>query len=209
MTSNQRRKAPSSGAATDRSPWRATLLASLLIVTAGGAWLLFGRGPNFAAEAEMLQQQLLAEDIPPRQRREMLTTLMRHVDKLDTAGQRELIANVRQQWREIQQQDMEAYFAATGADRQAALDRSLDRLMLIADLSAAFSPGGMRVRQPRPKLPADGKAKDSRPARPPARDAATVAAERSAREAYFAALEKRARERGIEMPTPGRRRQRG
>ncbi len=209
MTSNQRRKASSSGAAADRSPWRATLLTSLLIVTAGGAWLLFGRGTNFAAEAEMLQQQLLAEDIPPRQRREMLTTLMRHVDKLDTAAQRELIANVRQQWREIQQQDMDAYFAASGPDRQAALDRSLDRLMLIADLSAAFSPGGMRVRQPRPKPPADGKAKDSRPPRPPARDAATVAAERSAREAYFAALEKRARERGMEVPQFGRRRQRG
>jgi hypothetical protein len=209
MTSNQRRKASPSGVAADRSPWRATLLASLLIVTAGGAWLLFGRGPNFAAEAEMLQQQLLAEDIPPRQRREMLTTLMRHVDKLDTAAQRELIASVRQQWREIQQQDMDAYFAASGPDRQAALDRSLDRLMLIADLSAAFSPGGMRVRQPRPKPPADGKANDSRPARPPGRDAATVAAERSAREAYFAALEKRARERGIEVPQFGRRRQRG
>jgi hypothetical protein len=209
MTSNQRRKAPSSGAATDRSPWRGTLLASLLIVTAGGAWLLFGRGPNFAAEAEVLQQQLLAEDIPPRQRREMLATLMRHVDKLDTAAQQKLVTNVRQQWREIQQQDMDAYFAATGPERQAALDRGLDRLMLIADLSTAFSPGGMRVRQPRPKPPADGTAKDSRPPRPPARDAATVAAERSAREAYFAALEKRARERGLEVPPLGRRRQRG
>jgi hypothetical protein len=205
MTSNQRRKAPSSGAATDRSPWRATLLASLLIVTAGGAWLLFGRGPNFAAEAEVLQQQLLAEDIPPRQRREMLATLMRHVDKLDTAAQQKLVTNVRQQWREIQQQDMDAYFAATGPERQAALDRGLDRLMLIADLSTAFSPGGMRVRQPRPKPPADGTAKDSRPPRPPARDAATVAAERSAREAYFAALEKRARERGLKVPPLGRR----
>lgn len=209
MTSGQRRKASPSTAATDHTVWRPTLLASLLVVAAGGAWLLFGRGPNFTAEAELLQQQLLAEDVPPRQRQEMLATLMRHVDKLDSAVQQKLIASVRQQWQEIRQQDMDAYFAAAGPERQVALDRALDRLVLIADLSTAFTPGGMRVRQPRPKPPADGKAKDSRPPRPPARDAATVAAERSARDAYSAALEKRARERGMEVPPLGHRRQRG
>jgi hypothetical protein len=202
-------KASPSAAAADHKSWRPAVFASILIVAAGGAWLLFGRGPNFADEAEMLQQRLLAADVSPQQRQAMLATLMRHVDKLDTAAQRELMASVRQQWRDIQQQDMDAYFAAAGPERQAALDRALDRLLLIDDLSTAFSPGGMRVRQPRSKPPADGKATAPRPPRPPARDAATVAAERSAREAYFAALEKRARERGIEMPTPGRRRQRG
>jgi hypothetical protein len=209
MTSEQRRKSSSSTTPADRPPWRAILLASLLIVAGGGAWLLFGRGPNFAAEAESLQQQLLAEDIPPRQRREMLATLMRHVDKLDSVAQQKLMASVRQQWREIQEQDMDAYFATTGPDRQAALDRSLDRLVLIADLSTAFSPGGMRVRQPRPQPPPDGKATAPRPPRPPAPDPATAAARRKAAEAYATALEKRARERGLEVPIPGRRRQRG
>lgn len=206
MPSSQRQKASSSGAATHRWPWRPPLLASLLIVAAGGGWLLFGRGPNFAAEAESLQRQLLAEDIPPRQRREMLATLMRHVDKLDSAAQQKLMASVRQQWREIQEQDMDAYFAAVGPERQAALDRSLDRLVLIADLSSAFSPGGMRVR---PQPPADRKAAAPRPPRPPAPDPATAAARRKATEAYATALEKRARERGMEVPIPGRRRQRG
>lgn len=185
----------------------AVVVASLIIVAAGGAWLLFGRGPNFAAEANTLQQQLLAEDLSPQQRRAMLTTLMRHVDKLDSAAQRELMASVRQQWREIRQEDMDAYFAAAAADRPAALDRALDRLVLISDLAAAFSPGGMRVRQPRPQPPAD-RPTASRPPRPTAPDPATAAARRKAMEAYATALEKRARERGIEMPTLGRR-QRG
>ena len=185
----------------------AVIVASLIIVAAGGAWLLFGRGPNFAAEANTLQQQLLAEDLSPQQRRAMLTTLMRHVDKLDSAAQRELMASVRQQWREIRQEDMDAYFAAAAADRPAALDRALDRLVLISDLAAAFSPGGMRVRQPRPQPPAD-RPTASRPPRPTAPDPATAAARRKAMEAYATALEKRARERGIEMPTLGRR-QRG
>ena len=184
------------------------MLAALVIVAAGGAWLLFGRGPNFAAEAMTLQQQLLAEDVSPQQRRAMLTAVMRHVDKLDSAAQRKLMADVWQQWRELQQQDMDAYFAAAAADRQAALDRALDRLVLISDLRAAFSPGGMRVRQPRPQPAADRTPTASRPPRPPAPDPATAAARRKALEAYTAALEKRARERGIEMPTLGRR-QRG
>ena len=186
----------------------AALLAMLLVAAVGGAWLLFGRGPNFAAEAMTLQQQLLAEDVSPQQRRVMLTTVMRHVDKLDSVAQRKLMADVWQQWREIQQQDMDAYFAAAAADRQAALDRALDRLVLIGDLTTAFSPGGMRVRQPRPQPPADRTPTASRPPRPPAPDPATAAARRKAMEAYTAALEKRARERGIEMPTLGRR-QRG
>ena len=185
----------------------AVVVASLIIVAAGGAWLLFGRGPNFAAEANTLQQQLLAEDLSPQQRRAMLTTLMRHVDKLDSAAQRELMASVRQQWREIRQEDMDAYFAAAAADRPAALDRALDRLVLISDLAAAFSPGGMRVRQPRPQPPAD-RPTASRPPRPTAPDPATAAARCKAMDAYATALEKRARERGIEMPTLGRR-QRG
>lgn len=209
-TSTKRAIASASKSVADGRSWRPTVLGLLLFVAAGGAWLLFGRGPNFAAEAENLQRQLLSADISPQQRREMLTTLMRHVDKLDSAAQRKLIADVRQQWREIQQQDMDAYFAASEPDRQATLDRALDRLVLIADLAAAFSPGGMRVRQPRPEGAPDRKATaDSRPPRPPAQDGATVVAQKKATEAYTAALEKRARERGIDVPMPGRRRQRG
>ena len=208
MTSSKRATAAAVKATAHNRRWSPAVLAAVAIVAAGGAWLLFGRGPNFAAEAKTLQQQLLAEDVSPQQRRAMLTTVMRHVDKLDTAAQRKLMADVWQQWREIQQHDMDAYFAAAAADRQAALDRALDRLVLIGDLRAAFSPGGMRVRQPRPKPPADRTPTASRPPRPPAPDPATAAARRKAMEAYATALEKRARERGIEMPTLGRR-QRG
>lgn len=186
---------------------RPALLVTLLFVAAGGAWLLFGRGPNFADEAQTLQRQLLSEDITPQQRRAMLEKLIRHVDKLDSQAQRALMTTVREEWQTVQQQDMDAYFAATESDRQATLDRALDRLMLIADLNAAFSPGGMRVRPPRGDAKPAPKA--SPKPRPPAPDAATVAAQRKAMEAYTAALEKRARERGLEVPLPGRRRQRG
>lgn len=210
MTSSKRASTTAQKAAVDKRRRSPAVLAAVAIVAVAGAWLLFGRGPNFAAEADSLQRQLLATDVSPQQRREMLTTLMRHVDKLDSAAQRKLIADVRQQWREIQQQDMDAYFAAAEPDRQAALDRALDRLVLIADLADAFSPGGMRVRQPRTTPRPDQKpTTESRPPRQPARDAATVAAQRKALEAYTAALEKRARERGIDVPMPGRRRQRG
>jgi hypothetical protein len=209
-TSNTRKVASASKSVTDGRSWRPTVLGFLLCVIAGGAWLMFGRGPNFAAEAETLQRQMLSTEISPQQRREMLTTLMRHVDKLDSQAQRTLMASVRQQWRDIQREDMDAYFAASEPDRQATLDRALDRLVLIADLAAAFSPGGMRVRQPRPEGAPDRKATaDSQPPRQPAQDAATIAAQRKATEAYTAALEKRARERGIDVPMPGRRRQRG
>jgi hypothetical protein len=209
-TSNKSKIASASKSVADGRSWRTAVLGFLLCVVAGGAWLLFGRGPNFAAEAETLQRQLLATEISPQQRREMLTTLMRHVDKLDSQAQRTLMASVRQQWRDIQRQDMDAYFAASEPDRQATLDRALDRLVLIADLAAAFTPGGMRVRQPRPEGAPDRKATaDSRPPRPPAQDAAKVVAQKKAMEAYTAALEKRARERGIDVPMPGRRRQRG
>ena len=209
-TSNKSKVASTSKSVADGRSWRPTVLGFLLCVVAGGAWLLLGRGPNFAAEAETLQRQLLSADISPQQRQEMLTTLMRHVDKLDSQAQRTLLASVRQQWRDIQRQDMDAYFAASEPDRQATLDRALDRLVLIADLATAFSPGGMRVRQPRPEGAPDRKATaDSGPPRRPAQDTATVAAQRKATEAYAAALEKRARERGIDVPMPGRRRQRG
>jgi hypothetical protein len=84
----------------------------------------------------------------------MLTTLIRHVDKLDSAAQQKRIAGVRQQWRETYQRDIDASFAATGSERQAGLDRGRDRLMLIADLTAAFSPMGCACgspgRSPRP-----------------------------------------------------------
>jgi hypothetical protein len=209
-TSNTRKIASTSKRNAERRSWKSAVLVTLLIVASGGAWFLFGRGPNFAAEADNLQRQLLSTDVSPQQRREMLTTLMRHVDKLDSQAQRTLLASVRQQWRDIQRQDMDAYFAASEPDRQATLDRALDRLVLIADLAAAFSPGGMRVRQPRPDGTPDRKATaNSQPPPRPARDAATVAAQRKAMEVYTAALEKRARERGMEVPMPGRRRQRG
>jgi hypothetical protein len=209
-TSNKSKVASAPKSVADGRSWRPTVLGFLLCVLAGGGWLLFGRGPNFAAEAETLQRQMLSTEISPQQRREMLTTLMRHVDKLDSQAQRQLMASVRQQWRDIQRQDMDAYFAASEPDRQATLDRALDRLVLIADLAAAFSPGGMRVRQPRPEGTPDRKATaDSQPPRRPAQDVATVAAQQKATEAYTAALEKRARERGIDVPMPGRRRQRG
>lgn len=209
MTSSKRATATAAKAAPDQRRRSTAVLAAVAIVAVGGAWLLFGRGPDFAAEAMTLQRQLLSEDVSPQQRRAMLAALMRHVDKLDGAEQRKLMADVRQQWREIQQQDMNAYFAAAAADRQAALDRALDRLVLIGDLAAAFSPGGMRVRQSRPQPPVDRTAATPRPPGPPAPDPATVAAQRKAMETYAAALEKRARERRIEMPTLGRRRQPG
>lgn len=205
MTDKQRQSA----AAAEGRSWRPAILVTLFLVAAAGAWLLLSRGPNFAAEAETLQRQLLSADVSPQQRREMLTTLMRHVDKLDSAAQRKLSAEVRQQWREVQQQDMDAYFAAAEPDRQAALDRALDRLVLIADLADAFSPGGMRVRQPSTTPRADPQPTEESRTRQPARDAATAAAQRKALEAYTAALEKRARERGMDVPMPGRRRQRG
>lgn len=209
-TSNTRKIASTSKRGVEGRSWKSAVLVTLLIVASGGAWFLFGRGPNFAAEADNLQRQLLSTDVSPQQRREMLARLMRHVDKLDSQAQRTLLASVRQQWRDIQREDMDAYFAASESDRQATLDRGLDRLVLIADLAAAFSPGGMRVRQPRPEGGPERKATpDSQPTRRPAQDSATVAAQKKALEAYTAALEKRARERGMEVPMPGRRRQRG
>lgn len=209
MTSTKRTPVTKAKATATSRPSRPFVLASLVGVAVGVAWLLFGRGPNFAAEAKTLQQQLLVEDVSPQQRQQLLASLMRHVDKLDSAAQRKLMVEVRQQWREIQQQDMDAYFAATSDDRQAALDRALDRLVLIGDLAAAFSPGGMRVRQPRSQTPAEQKSKAPSPPRPPEEDAATIVARRKAMEAYASALEKRARERGLEVPFLGRRRQRG
>jgi hypothetical protein len=184
--------------------WRTSLSAVTCIVAGALGWLLFSRGPNFAMKAETLQRQLLSQDVAPQERQRMLTMLMRHVDKLDSVAQRKLMADVRQQWREVQQEDMDAFFAAATGDRQKALDHSLDRLVLIVDLADAFSPGGMRVRQPR--LPADRKAS---PSRPPAQDAATVAARRKAMEAYSDALEKRARERGIDFEAARRHLRRG
>ncbi len=186
---------------------RNAVLGVTVVAIAVATWLIFGRGPNFADEAVSLQRRLLSLDVSPQEHKAMLTTLMRHVDKLDSDDQRELLETVRQEWRDIQRQDMDAYFAADDADRQSALDRSLDRLELISELYSAFIPGGMRVRKPRPR----GDAAQTPNRRPPAvrPDASAQADRRKALESYLSALEKRARERGIDFNGARRILQRG
>ncbi len=175
----------------------AAIIASLLVL----AWLVWGRGPGLEAEATEIQRQMLGMDLPPRERKAGLAQLMRHVDKLDMQAQQRLRDEVRQEWRDVQRKDMDAYFAAAESERQAALDRAIDRLQVIAELDEAFTPGNARMRGPRPE--GAGKQQGRGP-RAGGRDPG-AADRRKALAAYASALEKRARERGIDF-SPLRRR---
>lgn len=186
----------SAGGPTGRRWLVAACLASVLFI----AWLVWGRGPDFVAEAKGLQRQVLAMDLSARDQRAVLLQLMRHVDKLDGRTQQQLKDEMREAWRAVQREDMDAYFAAAENSRQEALDRALDRLHVITELDAAFTPGGMRVRNP----PAQGGGQRAgRPTRG-GRDVAK-AEQRQVVELYATAMEKRARERGIDF-SPLRRR---
>lgn len=181
------------------------LAAGAVVVAGVVAWLAWGRGPDHAHEAELLQRQLLTMTASAGEARASLTTIMRHVDKLDLEAQRRLRDTVRDEWRRLQQEDMDAYFAAADTDRDATLDKALDRLQLIGQLNEAFAPDGMRARSQRSKEPK--RTAGDRPKTAPLSDDQKIAAadRRKAIELYATALEKRANERGIDF-TPYRRR---
>ena len=219
------RKGPSSSANGFNQPW--IMGGSAVLAMAAVIWFVWGRGPNYASEAKELQQQILSLDTSPQDRKAMLSTVMRHVDKLDSNGQRRLIGSVWKEWRDVAKKDMDSFFAASQQEKNAALDTSLDRLEVIGDLQGAFFPGGMRVRRPRPQgdrpdktrrpssdaRPKDGqkrpeKSKDSQERTRPTlseADKLAMADRKKAFESYYSSLEKRAEERGMHFDSMKRR----
>ena len=208
-----------------------------LVAAAVAGFFLFS--DRSVSEALAMQQQLTSAEAPaPSIHRRLTQDLTRLVDKMDRDQLRELGEQVREQSREVFNQNLAEYLETPPDQRDAVLDRHLAVSQQWADVYEALRTDafrgrrggnrGQRNRQPQGNRQAQAgannngnngnrqRSNDQRPAnaqRDPNRDAnrdATQNAQREQFAEYWQALRDRAEERGIEFRNAfGRRGRRG
>lgn len=170
---------------------RSVAVVSVGVLLAIGAlvWFWMG-GEGIVGETLAIQRQLLNGEVSGRDRQAGLRLITRNVDRMDRDDVQAVRAALTADWRRMQQAGIEEYFAADGGDQEALLDRQIGRLVTAGDLWFATNPrsSGMPPR-PRPK---------AKNAADPPKTRGSPAVQLF--ESYLAAIQVRARERGISLP---------
>jgi hypothetical protein len=165
----------------------AALLAAILAV--GVPWL-FVRGQGVVDATVALQTSLLAGERAGRDRAAGVIQVTRNIDKMDRDDVKKVRDAFTAEWRRLQRQGVDEYAAAVEADRDALLDRDIDRLVTAGELWFATNPRSNGL-PPKPR-------KAKQPERKPGPAKVNPAAELLA--AYRAALLSRAGKRGVSVP---------
>jgi hypothetical protein len=136
---------------TTRQRSLAALMLGVLLAAGGLSWF-FMRGKGLVDETLTLQARLLAGELAARDRRSGVAQVTRNIDKMD----REEVKKVRDafvaDWKRVQQQGIDEYFAAGEADRDPLLDRDITRLGTAGELWFATNPRS-NGKPPRPRKP--------------------------------------------------------
>jgi DNA-binding transcriptional regulator of glucitol operon len=186
------------------SPAGVVVVVAVLAAAAGG-WYLWTRENRVATTLE-LQQRLLADQLSGRQARLVIDRIIRHVDTMSPAQVEHVRESVRTAIRQLHQASMDAYFAAPLTDKQAVLDKAIDREALLGELRFAVGNNSYGARRRPAQTPAADPRPGSATAAPAAQedqDLAKLRRELSAK--YVAALSARAKERGIALNVNRRR----
>jgi hypothetical protein len=171
---------------TRQKAFAAAVLGMLL--AAGGVSWFFMRTNGLADETLSLQARLLAGELTARDRMSGVAQVTRNIDKMDREDVKRVRDAFTAEWRRLQQQDIDDYFAAGEADREALLDRDIDRLRTAGELWFATNPRS-NGQPPKPRKP---KTAASKPG-------AKVSPAAQLRDAYRTALLARAGKRGISV----------
>lgn len=169
-------------------------IAVALLLAVG--WYLWSRDDRFGETLE-LQKRVLAEDLSPRQQQRAIDLIIRNVDTMSRDEVQEIRQAMLADLRQVHERGIDAYFQAPVAEKQAVLDKALDREAVLAELRFAVGNNsfGGRRRRPPPKPPADT------PAAEPLSESEKqlAAARRDLAKKYFEALAARAKQRGIQL----------
>lgn len=102
----------------------------LLAVVAAWAFGFFGGTDPEVAELQQMRDQVFASDpLPEAQRDQLRDQFRQRVSSLTDDQRRALFAGGREQWRQREQQRMDAFFALSRADQQKQLDDSINRML--------------------------------------------------------------------------------
>jgi hypothetical protein len=168
-------------------------------VIVAGAWYAWSGDDRVAATLE-LQKKVLSEGVSPRQQQVAIDRIIRNVDTMpadDVQAIRDaIIADLRQ----VHERSIDAYFAAPLAEKQAVLDRAIDREAVLAELRFAVGNNSFGSRRRRPPKPAPAKV-ETKAAAEVVSDAEKELAKqrREMANKYFDALEARATQRGVKL----------
>jgi hypothetical protein len=149
---------------TTRKKALAALVLGMLLAAGGVSWF-FLRTKGIVDETLSLQTRLLAGELTARDRRSGVAQVTRNIDKMDREDVKKVRDAFTADWRRLQQQGIDDYFAAGEADREALLDHDIERLVTAGGLWFATNPRSNgqppKPRKPKPAASKPGQAKVS------------------------------------------------
>jgi hypothetical protein len=163
------------------------LLLAVLLAAGAASWFL-GGGKGLVDETIAVQASLLAGEVSGRDRSSGVMRVTRAIDKMDREDVKRVRDAFTAEWRRLQQQGIDDYFAAGEADRKTLLDRDIDRLGTAGELWFATNPRSSG-QPPKPRKP-----------KAASKPGAKVSPAAQLRDAYRTALLARAGKRGISVP---------
>ena len=167
----------------------AVSVLGVLLVAVGMSWF-FMRTKGLVDETLSLQTRLLAGELTGRDRTAGVMQVTRNIDKMDRDDVKKVRDAFSKEWRRFQQQGVDDSFAAGEADREALLDRDINRLVTAGELWFATNPRSNGL-APKPRKPKQAVSK-------PGQAKGTQAAQQL--DIYRTKLLARAGKRGITVP---------
>jgi len=166
--------------------------ASLLgvLVAAGGMSWFFMSAKGIVDETLSLQTRLLAGELTARDRRSGVAQVTRNIDKMDRDDAKRVRDAFMADWRRLQKQGIDDYFAAGEADREALLDHDIERFVTAGELWFATNPRS-NGQPPKPRKPKKAASKPGQ---------AKVSPTAQLLDMYRTKLLARAGKRGVTLP---------
>lgn len=135
------RRPTGSSAASGRT--RNAILLTAAILLAAAAWFLMRPRENLVGETLELEQAVLLGDASGREARRTVDQIIRNIDRMRSEDIKAVRKALDAEWLQARGQDIDAYFAATPDERQAILDRGIDRTLAYRELRFALNPGSL------------------------------------------------------------------
>lgn len=182
-----RGSARATGADRGSGRWIIAAIAAMIVAIAAWAWWGL-RSAGLLEQTLALQEQLLSGGLSGADRKAALKAVTRNVDHMDRGDIKKVRDMFNDQWRRLQTDAIDRYFAADDKERIAVLDRDIPVFVTAGDLWLATNPwaSGPPRRRPPPK-----------PATAPKKP---VSPEVEKLESYRTALVKRSAARGVQVP---------
>jgi len=174
---------------TTRQRSLAALMLGVLLAAGGLSWF-FMRTKGLVDETLSLQTRLLTGELTARDRRSGVAQVTRNIDKMEREDVKKVRVVFTSEWRRLQQQAIDEYFAAEEADRETLLDRDITRLGTAGELWFATNPRSNGL-PPGPRKPKKSEAKPGK---------TTVTPAVQLLEIYRTKLLARAGKRGVSVP---------